>query len=120
MKLSKIEKDKITNQCQPFIDKLKKEFIQKEPIKEFPYLVDIYVSWYKNYLYFCEKNKSEEPNRIADEFEMKFVRLEYAGIDNFHFSYMRHTGKWSLVTTSLSLNECLEMIESNPNFQPLG
>jgi hypothetical protein len=64
--------------------------------------------------------KSEHPNRIADEFEIKFVRLEFLAKDCYSFSYFRHTGQWSLVTTGLSLQDCLDLMQDNPNFQPIG
>ncbi len=40
--------------------------------------------------------------------------------DKCDFSYMRHTGKWTLVANWLTLNECLEMIEDIPVFQSFG
>jgi hypothetical protein len=79
----------------------------------------IKTTWYRNYFYLCEKFKSESPNRMVDEFETKFVRLEYKGKDSFDFSYFRHTGAWHLVAQSLSLEDCKELILSNPNFQPI-
>ncbi len=68
----------------------------------------------------CEKFKSERPNRLYDEFEVKFVRLKYTGKNQFEFSYYRHTGQWHLVAQGLTLDECMEMILLNPVFQPTG
>lgn len=120
MKLTEYDKYRIESQCQPLIEELKAQYISKNPDKRYNYLVDIYLKWYRNYLYFCEKYKSESPDRIAGEFEDKFVRLKITRKDKFDFSYMRHTGQWFLVTYDLTLNECLEMIQDNPNFQPVG
>lgn len=120
MKLTSYEKSSIESRCQPLIKKLKSQYVLENPKKEFNYLVDIYLKWYRNYLYFCEKYKSESTNRIADEFEEKFVRLKCTKRDKYEFSYMRHTGQWFLVTYDLSLDECLEMIEDTPTFHPIG
>ena len=119
MILTDYEKSRIESQCQPVIEKLKSQYVSKNPNKEYNYLVDIYIKWYRDYLYFCEKNKSENPNRIADEFEDKFVRLKIIKKDKFDISYMRHTGKWFLIACDLTLNECLDMIENTPTLHPV-
>ncbi|MFH1160744.1 MAG: hypothetical protein V1733_07335 [bacterium] len=115
-----IKKQEIIEICQPLVEQFKKQYIRSDPDKRFNYLIDIYTRWRGNYLYFCEKYKSEEPNRIADEFEVKFVRLEYVGRDKFNLSYFRHTEQWFLVATDLTLQDCLEMMQDNPVFQPIG
>ena len=120
MKLTDHEKARIENLCQPLIEKFKSEYVSKDPNKEYNYLVDIYIKWHRDYLYFCEKYKSESPNRIVDEFEEKFVRLKITNKDKFDISYMRHTGKWFPIASDLTLNECLEMIEDTPTLHPIG
>jgi len=120
MKRANYEKVRIKNLCQPLIEKFKSEYVSINPNKEYNYLVDIYIKWYRDNLYFCEKYKSESPNRIVDEFEEKFVRLKMTNKDKFDISYMRHTGKWNLISSDLSLDECLEMIEDTPTFHPIG
>jgi hypothetical protein len=112
------EKERINAAFTYIIDGFKKSCISESPDKN-NYLIDIYATWYRNYFYLCEKFKSESPNRMVDEFETKFVRLEYKGKDSFDFSYFRHTGAWHLVAQSLSLEDCKELILSNPNFQPI-
>lgn len=114
------EKESIQNFFQPLIEAFKKQYIKENPNKEFSYTVDIYSKWYRSYFYLCEKSKSERPNRRQDEFESKFVRLTFLGDNKFDFSYFRHTGQWFLVAESLTMEECQELILSNPNFQPLG
>ncbi|MBY0481189.1 MAG: hypothetical protein K2Q21_07530 [Chitinophagaceae bacterium] len=81
---------------EPLILQFKKELQKIKPNKKFNYVVDIYTKWYQTYFYFCKKYKSESENRIADEFETKFVRLEFISENNFNFSYFRHTdnGIW--------------------------
>ena len=115
-----LNKPAIENRCQPLIEHFKQQYVKKNPDKKYNYLTDVYTKWRGNYLYFCEKYKSEQAGMIEHEFEESFVRLEYVGIDNFNFSYFRHTGRWFPVASNLTLNDCLEMIESNPNFHPIS
>ncbi|NQV01519.1 MAG: hypothetical protein HQ542_02655 [Bacteroidia bacterium] len=118
--ISEFEKQKITDGCQPLVEQFKIQYIRSNPDKQFNYLIDIYTRWRGNYLYFCEKYKSEGENRIADEFEVKFVRLEYIGRDKFKLSYFRHTEQWFQVATDLTLQDCLDMMREIPTFQPIG
>jgi hypothetical protein len=47
-----------------------------------------------------------------------FARMEYAGNDRFNLSYMRHTGAWFEIYTSLSVDECLVAVRDDPHFLP--
>lgn len=120
VKLSDLKKSEIEKRCQPLVEQFKQQYIKENPDKRYNYLTDVYTKWRGNYLYFCQKFKSENPEMILPEFEENFVRLEYVEHDNFNFSYFRHTGQWSPVAYNLSLNDCFEMIEDNPNFHPIG
>ncbi len=120
MKLADYEKDVIKNLCLPLIEKFKSKYVSVNPNKEFNYLVDIYIKWYQDNLYFCGKYKSESQNRVVDEFEETFVRLKILNKDNFEISYIRHTGKWFSIAFGLTLKECLEMIEDTPTLHPIG
>ena len=82
------------------------------------YVVDIYSRWYRNYFYFCSKYASPGPNAISPFFETKFARMEYMPTGRFNLAYYRYTGQWLEVFTDLSLEECLEMIEKGPWFNP--
>lgn len=117
--LSESYKISIQNYFQPLVDEFKRQYIKKNPNKEFNYLIDIYSKWYQNYFYLCEKFKSEHPDRLVDEFEEKFVRMKFTGVNQFEFAYFRHTGQWFLVADGLTMEDCRDMILSNPNFQPM-
>ncbi len=119
-KRSDLKKTEIEKRCQPLVEKFKQQYIKENPDKAYSYLTDVYTKWRGNYLHFCQKFKSENPDKIKPEFERSFVRLEYLRSDSFNFSYFRHTGKWFPVATNLTLNDCFEMIESNPNFHPIS
>lgn len=115
-----VEKNEISGACQPLIEKFRSQYIKNIPDKNRNnYPVDIYTKWHRNYFYFCEKFCSDSVNRINDQFEEKFVRLEYTGRDDFSFAYFRHIGKWWIVAEHINLDRCLREIESNPSFHPI-
>ena len=116
---SESDKNLIKEYFQPLIDSFKKKYILTHPNKDSNYLIDIYSKWYQGYFYLIEKYKSEHPNRIADEFEIKFVRLKFVGNNLFDFSYLRHTNQWFLIAENKTKEECLEMIKSNSAFHPI-
>ncbi|MBW2145438.1 MAG: hypothetical protein JRI22_00300 [Deltaproteobacteria bacterium] len=98
---------------------LKPEHV-KAHVKEerFNYIVDIYTKWYHSYFYFCAKYRSPAPNAISPFFDVKFARMEYVGNGRFNLSYMRHTGQWWEIYTSLSIDECMALIKDEPHFLP--
>lgn len=116
----KLNKPEIENFFQPLIDSFKRMYVSKNPDKRSNYTVDVYTKWRGNYLYFCEKCKTEQTDVIKQEFEANFIRLECLNSDCFNLSYFRHTGKWFTVAENLTLTKVLEMIEGNRNFHPIG
>lgn len=119
MKITEKQKKVITLFFEPLIGQFKKELQKMKPDKKFNYVIDIYTKWYQNYFYLCEKYKAVFENSLTDEFEIKIVRLEFIAENNFNFSYFRHTGQWHPVAKNITLEDCLEMINANPNFRPM-
>ena len=68
--------------------------------------------------YFCAQYRVAGPNPIEPSFEAKFARMQYAGNQRFHLSYMRYTGQWIQLYTDLTVDECIETIRDDPNFSP--
>ena len=104
---------------QPLIDKFKSEIPPPPEDKDRNYVTDVYSKWYRNFFYIYEKLKIMGENRIKDEAEIGVVRLKFVRKDTFDLSYFRHTGKWEFIEADLSMEECKEMIEEDPMFQPL-
>jgi hypothetical protein len=84
---------------------------------QFNYIVDIYGKWYRHYFYFCAKYNVPGPNALFPSFEAKFARMEYAGSNRFHLSFMRYTGEWVGLYAGLSLDECLASIRDESFFE---
>ena len=98
---------------------LKPKHVQPPPEdNDFNYIVALFSKWYRHYFYFCAKYCSPGPNAIAPYFETKFARLEYAGGNRFHLSFMRHTGEWIQIYPNVSLDECLAAVKDDPWFIP--
>lgn len=98
---------------------LKPHFIKEPPAdNQWNYVVDIFTKWYQRYFYFCSKWRSPGPNAISEYFEVRFVRLDYAGGDKFNVAFMRHTAQWVEFMQDLSLDECIEEMKINPLLHP--
>lgn len=113
-------KSNVEEQANKLIEtELKPKFVKPPPEEmQWNYVVDIYSKWYRSYFYFCAKYRCPKPNCISEFFEVKFARLEYVGKDRFNLSYMRHTEQWWELYTDLPLGSCLDIIRSEPHFQP--
>jgi hypothetical protein len=113
-------KSRVTQAAEELVETALKPTHVKPPSKDerFNYIVDIYTNWYRSYFYFCAKYACPGPHAIAPFFETKFARMEYAGDDQFHLAYMRHTDQWMEIYRDLSLEECLKAIQQDPSFQP--
>jgi hypothetical protein len=100
-------------------DELRPRYVKPPPQHpQFNYIIDIFTKWYRNCFYFCAKYACPGPYAISPFFDEMFARMEYAGNNQFHLSYMRHTGQWFEIHQNLSLIECLNKIGEEPDFQP--
>ncbi len=71
-----------------------------------------------SYFYFCATYRVAGENPVPPTFETRFTRMEYAGSNCFHLSFMRHTGQWVQVYDDLTLDECLAYVKDDEFFQP--
>jgi hypothetical protein len=98
---------------------LKPKFIKRPPKKpRFNYIIDMAAKWHGSTLYLVSAYACPGPTAISPTFEAKFARVEFLGNGNFSLSFMRHTGKWTILYDRLSLKECLDAIKDDPWFQP--
>jgi hypothetical protein len=96
---------------------LKPRHIQPPPENpQFNYISDIYGKWYRKAFYFSAEYRVAGPNPTVPTFEAKFARMQYAGNQRFHLSYMRYTGQWIELYTNLTVDECIETIRDDPFF----
>jgi hypothetical protein len=100
-------------------DVIKPRSVKPAPIdSDYNYIADIHSKWYRHYFYFCATYNCPSPNAISPSFEIKFARMEYVADNKFNLAYMRHNEQWFEVFQDISMDECLKLIEEDPNFMP--
>ena len=98
---------------------LKPKYIQSLPEDpQFNYIVDIYGKWYRKAFYLSAEYRVASPHPIQPSFEAKLARMQFAGSQRFHLSYMRYTGQWIQIYTDLPVDECIKAIRDDPYFTP--
>jgi hypothetical protein len=106
--------------CEAFVrDVLKPRFLPEIQPTEFNYCVDIFGEWRAGRYRFMQRYRSDAPNRIRDEFNAPFVRIDYIGPDNFDLFWMRHNDQWHPVAQGLTLKQAFEMMIDIPTLHPL-
>jgi hypothetical protein len=114
--ITEAEKIQLTNLFEPLINEYKNTFIEAKPNEKHNYVVDFYSKFYRGFFYLCATYKSEHENRIHDEFEVKFARLEFVEINKYNLAYYRHTGQWWTIDKNVTAEYCLKNITDNPLF----
>lgn len=118
--LSSYQKEAIEKKCNSLIEYFKKECIKEKPDKRFNYTIDIFLKWRGNSLSFIQKMRCEQKGYPTQDFNAGFARIDFMGKDWFNLYYFRHTDQWYLLETGLSLADCIERIENDVIFHPVG
>jgi hypothetical protein len=104
--VTEVVKTEVTTKANELIEKvLKPQHIQPSPDNpQFNYIIDIHGKWYQRYFHICATYRVPSPNATAPifVFETKMARMEYAGKNCFHLSFMRHTGQWEELYADVS------------------
>jgi hypothetical protein len=113
-------KDEVDTKATDLIENvLKPKHIQTPPKGyQLNYIAGIETKWLGSKCYFISIYRSPGPHAKSSTFETKFARMEYVGNAKFNLSFMRHTGQWVEVYTSISVDKCLKVIQDDPWFQP--
>jgi hypothetical protein len=121
--LAAAEKAAITTACERFIaETLKPRFLSEIRSTQFNYPVDILGRWRGNKYSFIERYRSGFPDNLGEEFDAAFTRLDHLEecLSDIRFDVMwhRHTGQWWRLHSSVTLDEALRLIETEPLLQP--
>jgi hypothetical protein len=114
--ITESDKTHLTALFEPLIKNYKKKFIEAKPNKKHNYVIDFYTKFYRGFFYLCATYKAEYENRIHDEFEVKFARLEFVETKKYNLAYYRHTGQWWTIDENVTAEYCLDNITNNPLF----
>src|SRR3989344_6592685 len=118
-KVSDSEKARVNQLCDDFIvAKLKPKYlVEYNKQNKDRKMKDIYCKWYRGFIHFIAVYNDFRDNRILNEYEDKFARLEYLDNDRYLLSYLRHTGEWFELTygKGVSLESAFESIIKMPH-----
>lgn len=117
------EKVAIAARCDRFIaEVLKPRFLPKIRRTEFNYPVDISGKWRGSKYSFFTRYRSGFSDNEGEEFDAVFTRLDHVEerIQEIRFDLMwrRHNGQYWRAHSSVTLDEALHLIETEPLLQP--
>ena len=117
------EKVAIAAACERLIaGTLKPLFLPEIRATQFNYPIDISGKWRGNKYSFITRYRSGFSENVGEEFDSAFTRLDHIeeSIDENRFDVMwhRHTGQWFRMHSSVTLEEALRLIETEPLLQP--
>ena len=117
------DKAAIAAACERFIaETLKPGFLPVVRQTEFNYPVDIFGKWRGSSYSFITRYRSGFPDNANEEFDAAFTRLDHlkecVTETRFDLMWRRHTGQWLCLDSSVTLDEALRQIETEPLLQP--
>ncbi len=72
---------------------------------------------------FIVRSKSAYPQTFGQEFDDAFARIDHDEASfselRFHVMWLRHTGKWWPLHVSVTLEEALRLVETEPLLRPV-
>lgn len=121
--LTKEEKSAIAVACERFIaGTLKPRFLPEIRPTEFNYPAMILGKWRGSKYSFILRYRSGFSENVGEEFDSAFTRLDHIeesiGESRFDVMWHRHTGQWFRMHSSVTLEEALRLIETEPLLQP--
>lgn len=118
------EKAAIAIACERFIGAtLKPRFLPEVRPTQFNYPIDIFGKWRGSKYSFITRYRSGFPDNLGEEFDSAFTRLdhveEHLAEIRFDLMWHRHTGQWWRIYSSLTLEEALQLLKTEPLLQPI-
>jgi hypothetical protein len=109
--------------CERFIaETLKPRLLPEIRPTPFNYPVDFFGKWRANKYSFVTRYRSGSPDNAGEEFDAAFARLDHLeeciAETRFDVMWHRHTGQWWRLHASVTLQEALRLIETNPLLRP--
>jgi hypothetical protein len=110
-------------ECEGFIASvLKPRFLPEVRPTSFNYPVDIFGKWRGSKYSFVMRYRSGFAENAGEEFDAAFTRLDHLDEclteSRFDVLWRRHTGQWWRSHSSVTLEQALRLIETEPLLQP--
>ena len=117
------EKAAIAAACERFIaGVLKPRCLPEICPTQFNYPIDITGKWRGSKYSFILRYRSGFPENAGKEFDSAFTRLDHVDEEvtetRFNVMWQRHNGQWLCLCPSATLEEALDLIETNPALWP--
>ncbi len=117
------EKLAIAARCEQFIGEiLKPRFLPEIHPTKFNYPVDILGKWRGDKYSFIVRFRSGFNQNAGEEFDSAFARLDHMQEclteTRFDVMWHRHTGQWWRLHSSVTLEDALRLIETEPALRP--
>jgi glutathionyl-hydroquinone reductase len=121
--LAPAEKATIAAACERLITEvLKPRFLPEIRPTQFNYPIDIFGRWRGSKYSFITRYRSGFAENAGEEFDSAFTRLDHLeeclADTRFDVMWHRHTGQWWRLHSSVTLEEALHLIETEPLLQP--
>ncbi|MCB0595795.1 MAG: hypothetical protein H6557_06540 [Lewinellaceae bacterium] len=111
------EKAKATALFEPYVQHLNETLPPLQEPQQFNQAVRVEAKWRGSFFYLMSHYKCPpKPEYVMEGFESGIARLTYKSPGVYDLSYFRHTGQWATIFYGLSLEDCLERIQSDPTF----
>lgn len=123
--LTKEQKAAVAATCERFIaGTLKPRVLPEIRPTQFNFPVDILGKWRGSKYSFIMRHRSGYSDNPGAEFDSAFTRLDHVeeshGEIRFDLMWHRHTGQWWRLHSSVTLEEALRLIETEPLLQPIS
>ena len=117
------EKTAIATACEHVItENLKPQFLAEVRPTPFNYPIDIFGKWRASKYSFITRYRSGHPENAGEEFNSAFARLDHVEEclteTRFDVMWHRHTGQWWRLYASVTLEEALRLIKTEPLLHP--
>lgn len=97
------------------VKKLNKELVV-QPNPNYGYTSGFSYKFSRDSFYLEQTVKYDSPDALFKEKVFKLGRLDFYMDNSCGLSYMRHTGKWHLICSGETLENCLDLLENDSIF----
>jgi hypothetical protein len=118
------EKSAVATTCERFIAEiLKPRFLPEVRRTPFNYPIDIFGKWRGSRYSFVTRYRSGFADNAGEAFDTAFTRLDHLeeclAETRFNVMWHRHAGEWRHLHSSVTLDQALRLIETEPLLQPV-